>query len=130
MTIKSISKLSKSSGVIVAFSLNLAVASSAFAHHSYAMFDRTKTATIKGTLYAVEWKNPHSWLWIAVKNEKGGNDTWGFEGTSPASMTRLGFNKKNLVVGTPVNVTYNPLKDGRNGGNLVELKFADGRVTK
>lgn len=87
--------------------------------------------TIKGTLYAVEWKNPHSWIWIAVKNEKGGAPTlWGLEGTSPASMTRLGYTKKDLVVGTPVTAKLNPLKDGRTGGGLVELKFADGRVTK
>ncbi|MGC3982456.1 MAG: DUF6152 family protein [Steroidobacteraceae bacterium] len=102
----------------------------AAAHHSYAMFDKEKTQVIKGTLYAVEWKNPHSWIWIAVGNKKGGTDLWGLEGTSPASMTRLGFTKSNLVVGTAVTATLNPLKDGRMGGGLVELKFADGRATK
>lgn len=110
--------------------IGMAAMSDTQAHHSYSMFDRTRTETIKGTLYAVEWKNPHSWIWIAVKNEKGATDLWGLEGTSPASMTRLGYTKKDLVVGTPVTARLNPLKDGRNGGGLVELKFADGRVTK
>lgn len=109
---------------------NLVIVSSVFAHHSYAMFDKAKTETLKGTLYAVEWKNPHSWIWIAVTNDKGATEVWGLEGTSPAAMTRLGFTKKDLVVGTPVTATYNPLKDGRTGGGLVELKFADGRATK
>lgn len=112
------------------FLASVIAASSAYAHHSYAMFDRTQTKEVKGTLYAVEWKNPHSWIWVAVPNDKGVTDVWGFEGTSPASLMRLGYTKKNLVVGTPVTVTYNPLKDGATGGNLVELKFADGKATK
>lgn len=124
-------KHSKSAGSAVLFLLSMVVAAApAFAHHSYAMFDRTQTKEVKGALYAVEWKNPHSWIWIAVPNDKGGTDVWGFEGTSPAALMRLGYTKKNLVVGMPVSVTYNPLKDGSEGGNLVELKFADGKTTR
>lgn len=123
-------QLVKSSVVIGILMTSLCAIAPLSAHHSYAMFDKEKTSVIKGTLYAVEWKNPHSWIWVAVKNNKGGTDIWGLEGTSPASMTRLGFTKSSLVVGTAVTVTLNPLKDGRMGGGLVELKFADGRVAK
>lgn len=98
------------------------------AHHSMAMFDKTRTISIQGTLYAVEWKSPHGWVWITVKNKKGETEQWGLEGSSPAALMRLGYTKKNLVVGTKVTASLYPLKDGRTGGSLTELKFADGRA--
>jgi hypothetical protein len=92
------------------------------AHHSFAMFDKTQTRSVSGTLYAVEWQNPHSWIWVEVKSDAGAK-VWGFEGGSPVALTHMGYSKKNLLVGTKVTVSYNPLKDGRSGGNLVDIKF-------
>src|SRR4051812_29396091 len=43
----------------------LAAAGGAQAHHSYAVFDRSKTITIEGTVYAWEMVNPHSFLWVS-----------------------------------------------------------------
>ena len=37
-----------------------------FAHHSFAVYDQTKTQTLKGTVKAFQWTNPHSVLWIMV----------------------------------------------------------------
>ena len=36
------------------------------AHHSYAMFDMSKTVTLQGTIRDFQWTNPHSWIWIDV----------------------------------------------------------------
>jgi len=91
------------------------------AHHSYAMFDKAQNLMLEGTLYAVEWRNPHSWVWVQADDARGAQTLWGFEGGSPAVLTHQGYTKQNLVVGTPVVVHYNPLKDGRNGGNLVDI---------
>src|SRR5215467_12453865 len=52
----------------------------AFAHHSFAMFDITTQKTVTGTVSKIDWTNPHIWLWIDVPNDKGGSDTYGFEG--------------------------------------------------
>ncbi len=52
----------------------------AFAHHSFAMFDATKTVTLKGTVKEFEWTNPHSWLRITVSDEKTGKPAlWALE---------------------------------------------------
>jgi hypothetical protein len=52
----------------------------ATAHHSFAAFDVTTQKTITGLVRQVDWTNPHVWIWIDVSNEKGGADTYGFEG--------------------------------------------------
>jgi hypothetical protein len=41
------------------------------AHHSYAMFNQTRTATVAGTVRQFEWKMPHAILWLNATDEKG-----------------------------------------------------------
>lgn len=109
--------------------LGLLLAGAADAHHSFAMFDASRTVTISGTLYAAEFTNPHGWIWIAVMNDKGQEEKWGLEGGSVADLRRLGYTKSTLKVGTKVKATLHPLKDGRSGGQLVSLDFGDGKKT-
>jgi hypothetical protein len=98
------------------------------AHHSYAAFDRNRIATITGTVRTWEMGNPHAYLWLFVANAAGGQDIWGFEAPSPDTLLRHGFDKYTVKVGDRLIVQFNPLRDGRHGGNLVELQFPDGRV--
>src|SRR5262245_65456321 len=55
-----------------------------FAHHSFAAeFDDTKPVKITGTITNVEWKNPHIWFYVDVKNADGTVTNWGFAGGAP-----------------------------------------------
>ncbi|MGC3980405.1 MAG: DUF6152 family protein [Steroidobacteraceae bacterium] len=103
---------------------------SATAHHSYAMFDMTQQRTLEGALYSMEWKNPHSWIWVAVTNDKGEQKVWGFEGGSTQSFIHMGLTKDDLTVGRKVLITYRPLKDGQQGGQFVSMTFADGTTIR
>jgi len=38
----------------------------ASAHHSFAMFDRTKDVVLKGTVREFQWTNPHSFIELEV----------------------------------------------------------------
>jgi hypothetical protein len=100
----------------------------ALAHHSFAMFDNTRTETITGTVYTFEWSNPHAWLWIDVDDGKGNDVKWGFEAAAPSEMSRSGWNKRILTPGEKVTVEYRPLKDGRPGGSLGKVTKSDGTV--
>ena len=58
----------------------------AIAHHSFAMFDDTKTVTLSGTVKEFEWVNPHSWLRVMVNDEKTGKPAvWALELSSRAA---------------------------------------------
>jgi hypothetical protein len=101
------------------------------AHHSYAMFDQARRATVHGTIHALEWTNPHVWLWVAVKDDAAGGAIFGFETNAPSELARFfGWKRAALTVGEPVTVEYSPLRSGRNGGALRTLTFADGRVLR
>lgn len=99
-----------------------------FAHHSYTMFDRDKVITLQGTVRTWEMGNPHAYLWIYSTNESGEKVLWGLEGPSPLILIRNGWGKNSVKPGDKVTVVVNPLKDGRNGGNLVKMTLEDGRV--
>ena len=43
----------------------------ALAHHSFAMFDHTRTVTLKGEVARFQWSNPHAILEIDVPGANG-----------------------------------------------------------
>jgi hypothetical protein len=102
------------------------------AHHSYAMFDGTKTLTVTGTVAKIEWVNPHVYVWVYVPNPKApsGYDLYAFENGSTGVLSRLGWSKSTFAAGEKISVDYLPLKDGRTGGHFVKATHADGRITK
>ena len=93
------------------------------AHHSHAMFDTAKRISISGTVVEFEYTNPHSWL--KVTNEADGS-LWSFETNSPSQLLRKGIKRTALPAGMKITVTAMPLKDGRNGGQIVSVKKDDG----
>ncbi len=97
-------------------------ASPAFAHHSFAMFDFTKTVTITGTVKEFQWTNPHVVLWVNVEGKDPKTpDVWWLEMTSPGNLTRSGWNRKAVNPGDKVVVELNPLRDGKLGGALIKV---------
>jgi Family of unknown function (DUF6152) len=110
----------------VAMLAGLMGASSAAAHHGYAVFDLTTQKTVTGTLNKFEWTNPHTWVWVDVPNDKGGVDTWGFEGMSPNYLMRRGWTRMTLKPGDKITVAFRPLKDGSKGGSFVSAKRPNG----
>jgi hypothetical protein len=105
----------------------LFAAQPAKAHHSFEMFDSTRTITLTGTIKDFQWTNPHTWTWIDVPNDKGGVDTWGIEGMSPNFLGRRGLTKNTLKPGDKVTITVFPLKDGMKGGTFLHATLPDGR---
>jgi len=102
----------------------------AWAHHSYAMFDGTKTLTVSGTVAKLEWANPHVYVWVYVANAaaSSGYDLYAFENGSTGVLARLGWTKSTFAVGEKITVEYWPLRDGRTGGHFVKATHADGSV--
>jgi len=106
------------------------VATSAMAHHSYAMFDGTRVETVTGTLAKIEWKNPHVFLWVYVPNSQAANgfDLYAFENGSTNVLARRGWSKDVIPDGEKLAVEFWPLRDGRKGGHLKQLTRSGGAV--
>jgi hypothetical protein len=100
----------------------------AWAHHSHAMFDDTKTVVKEGTVKEFQWTNPHSWMQVMLADETGAVKEYSLEMGSPAGLARQGWRPKLVSPGDKVTVTYHPLKDGNPGGALVSIKLPDGTV--
>ena len=92
------------------------------AHHSFAMFDFTRTVTIHGTVKEFQWTNPHTWIQLMVVDSSGKEAEWSIEASSAITMSRQGWTRAALKPGDHVVVVIHPLKDGTRGGSLVSAE--------
>jgi hypothetical protein len=105
----------------------LGVASPALSHHSHAMFDHSKPATVTGTIKEFVFRNPHVYLYLDVKNDRGEAITYWVEMSNIQNMIKQ-INQSTLKVGDVMTVKVHPRRDGRPGGNYETLTTADGRT--
>jgi len=112
-------------GVCVGALLLMAVGP-AFAHHSFAMFDRSKETTLVGTVHEFQWTNPHSWIELDVANESGSVDKWSIELNSPNNLSRQGWRSNSIKPGDKISVVIWPLRSGEKGGLFISLTLPDG----
>jgi hypothetical protein len=104
----------------------IGVVAPALAHHSFAMFEPTKTLTLTGTIKTFQWTNPHVIVWVLVQPEGGGAaQEWSLETTSPGVLTRAGWTRQSLKAGDRVTVVFSPLRDGSRGGGLNSVTLLD-----
>ena len=100
----------------------------AMAHHSFAAeYDDTKPIKVKGVVTKVEWKNPHIWFYVDVKEADGSVTNWAFSGGAPGQLMRRGINKDVIKIGAVVNVEGFLAKDGSHNGAGGKVTFEDGR---
>ena len=121
----------RTSRAIVA-ALGLGIAAGAAAHHSYAMFEVARTATVTGTVAKLEWTNPHVFIWVYVPNaaRDNGFDLYAFENGSPNVLLKRGWSKETFTVGEKLSIAYWPLADGRTGGHFAVATRVDGSVIR
>ena len=107
----------------------LAMPVSAFAHHSFAMFDQTKEMELKdATVVDWQWTSPHAWLYVLVPNGAGEPDKYSVECANPGVLRRDGFEKKSMSPGDKVTVYMAPLKNGEKGGSMNAVVVVDGKM--
>jgi hypothetical protein len=106
----------------------LAIAGAGSAHHSFAMFDKTREVTLSGVIKDFQWTNPHSWIQLVVTDPNGAVTEWSLEGGSPNILGRDGWKRTSLQAGDKVTVVIYPLVSGGAGGSFLEVHKADGTV--
>ena len=99
------------SATLILLALPVAVA----AHHSIsAIFDRTQTTEVEGTISSVFWRNPHIGLTVLVENEAGQPEEWEIEGGTYNDLLRSGFDTGTVAVGDRVRIVGAPSRRGLN----------------
>jgi hypothetical protein len=106
----------------------LSSATAALAHHSFAMFDRSQTRTITGTVKQFELINPHGWLRLMVADAQGNQNEWSLELGGVGQLERVGWSQSVVHPGDRVVARLHPLRDGSYGGQLISVTLPDGKV--
>ena len=97
-------------------------------HHAYtAEFDTTRPIKLSGVVTKVEWSNPHIWIYLDVKDERGNVTNWGFSASPPGMLQRRGITKNSLKLGEVLTISGHRAKDGSNNASGNVVTFADGR---
>jgi Family of unknown function (DUF6152) len=102
----------------------------ALAHHSLSgQFDTTKSFQITGVVSRVDWINPHTQVFVDVKQANGATITYKLESLPVAMMRKSGLSKSDLVGdGRPVVIDAHPARgDTPHMGYLLHIKLPDGR---
>jgi hypothetical protein len=101
----------------------------AWAHHSAAVaYDLDTYITLQGVVTEVKWENPHTWIYLDVKDAGGKVVQWGFEGAVPNQLYRRGVNPTILKPGMPITIKGHPARDkSRRFGEVHEIVLHDGR---
>jgi hypothetical protein len=107
---------------------SLVAAMPALAHHSFGVaFDIEKPVTVQAVVTQVKWENPHTLIYVDVKDKSGKVETWTFESFPPGVLYRKGLRQDRLKPGGEVTLMGFRSRDGANFANLSLAVFPDGR---
>jgi hypothetical protein len=112
------------SGAIAAAVALAAVAGPALAHHSFAMFDQTKTVTLTGVTYQFVAQANHAELHFyllgpdgKLAKKDGKNVDYGIEMAGAAAVAQQGITAASFPAGTIFSAKVNPMRDGSSFGS-------------
>jgi uncharacterized protein DUF6152 len=98
------------------------------AHHSFAMYDQSKTVTLTGVVRQFVGQANHAELHFVLiapdrkglaKTADGKYVEWGVEMAGAAAVAQQGITAATFGVGTVFSVKMNPLRDGSNFGSRI-----------
>ena len=107
--------------------LALLFATSAIAHHSVSNFDFDKSVTVSGNVAYFSFTNPHSFIDIQAKDDKGAATSWKVFATSKVVLQRYGWTPSSVKAGDVITVTGHPDKTKSQEMYLTKIKFANGK---
>jgi len=98
--------------LFVILAVGLAAGEQAYAHHSFAAtYYVDQEVTVEGTLTQFLYRNPHSFVKVEAKDDKGNTVVWSVEWGGGAQLTQEHVTRETLKPGDHVIVTGNPGRD-------------------
>jgi len=102
----------------------------AIAHHSTSMYDMANPVTVTGVVKRFEWTNPHAFVYLDVKDEKGNVVEWEVEMMSLNHLRGYGWTRNTLKPGEVISCTGGSAKSGAPSMISSYMKLGDGRMIK
>ena len=97
-----------------------------YAHHSFALFDNNHHIRLHGIVTHYQWTNPHVYIELEVTQQDGSNKRWTIECANPGILSRNGWKYNMVKEGDEITVVIAPLRNGKAGALLKQIKFPDG----
>jgi Family of unknown function (DUF6152) len=107
------------------------VGAQAWAHHNMtAVFDFNDRVTVKGTLTAIDWRNPHTYFTVEVRSAGSAVETWQIEGPSPSFFRIRDVGKPDFEdsVGKTVTVEISRARDKSRSGLIRTFTLSNGKI--
>ena len=102
----------------------------AIAHHSTSMYDMANPVTITGVVKRFEWTNPHAFVYLEVKDDKGNVVEWEVEMMSLNHLRGYGWTRSTVKPGEVISCTGGAAKSGAPSMISSYMKLGDGRMIK
>jgi hypothetical protein len=96
------------------------------AHHSWPV-SRAKLVTVKGTVTAVTWTNPHPMFALDVTGTDGRIEKWNVGGPAITRMEPNGWSRTTIKVGDVITGIGYQFADGSKIVRLEKVVLADGK---
>ena len=100
------------------------------AHHSTAMYNMATPVTVTGVVTRFEWTNPHAFVFLDVKDDKGQTVVWEVEMMSLNHLRGYGWVRDTVKPGDVISCTGGAAKSGEPSMISSFMKLADGRMIK
>ena len=84
-------------------------------------------SAVKGTVTKFEWSNPHAYIYLETKDDRGNVVEWTVEMASIGMLARANWKRETLKPGDEITVYGNRAKNGKNVMRLDKIVFASGQ---
>ena|SRR3974390_28787 len=105
-------------------------AAPALAHHAVSLYDMKNPITVQGVVSRLEWTNPHAYVYLNVKNDRGQEEEWAVELDSPSVLVRHGWSRDALKPGDAVTCHGGRSKTGARAMKAATVELSGGQKLK
>lgn len=102
------------------------------AHHGNSAYDEKNPITLRGTVTEFDFVNPHTQIYLDVKDDKGNVVHWAIESQSPGIMIKNDWTRHTLKPGDEITITLIPAKNGApvgfSGTTIGKVVLPDGKT--
>jgi hypothetical protein len=87
---------------------------------------RAHQIALTGVVTKVEWTNPHTFMYLNVKNDKGAIEEWAIEINSPNFLRHNGWTSSTVSAGDTIICTGAPAKSGSRFMHGMTIELSNG----